>query len=223
MRILALDAALARCSAGLVQDGVLLAARHAEPPRGHAAALPGMVEAVLRDAGAAVDLVAVTVGPGSFTGLRAALSLAEGIGLGAGVPVVGVTVGEALADSLPHLGARALWVTIDSRRGRVFLECGENIASLPLASLPDPAGPVALAGDAARPVAAILAARGADVMLTDAKWPLPRHVAQAAARRHAGALPARPAQPLYVDPPEVRLPAEPPRPFPLADRPRGAP
>ena len=53
-----------------------------------------------------LDLVAVTVGPGSFTGIRAALALAHGLALAAGVPVIGVTVGEALADALPHLGDR---------------------------------------------------------------------------------------------------------------------
>ncbi|MBV9734643.1 MAG: tRNA (adenosine(37)-N6)-threonylcarbamoyltransferase complex dimerization subunit type 1 TsaB [Acidisphaera sp.] len=214
MRILALDAALARCSAGLVEDRVLLAARQAEAARGHAALLPALARQVMEEAGRRIDLVAVTVGPGGFTGLRAALSLAHGVALGAGVPVIGVSVGEALADALPHLGVRALWVAIDSRRGRVFLECEGTVRAWAAGSLPEPSGPVAVAGDAAAPVAAALAARGSDVMLTDARLPLPRHVALVAERRHLGALPARAAQPMYVDPPEVRMPADPPRPAP---------
>ncbi|MBV9782504.1 MAG: tRNA (adenosine(37)-N6)-threonylcarbamoyltransferase complex dimerization subunit type 1 TsaB [Acidisphaera sp.] len=213
MRILALDAALAACSAGVVVDDVLRASRRADAGRGHASLLPPMASAVLEEAGA-VDLIAVTVGPGGFTGLRAALSLAHGIGLGLGVPVIGVTVGEALADALPRLGGRALWVAIDSRRDRVFLDREGSVEAWALPALPRPDGPVAVAGDAASAVAAALAACGADVMLTDARGPLPRHVAVVARRRYQGELPPLAAQPLYVDPPETRLPAQPPRPPP---------
>ena len=155
----------------------------------------------------ALDLVAVTVGPGSFTGIRAGLALAHGIALAAGIPVVGVTVGEALADSLPRLGERRLWSAIDSRRGRVFLERDGTILAFSLDLLPPPQGKIAVAGDAAIAVASRLAARDADVMLTDARLPQARHVAVVGERRFAGVLPPLPAQPLYVDPPEARLPA----------------
>ena len=104
-------------------------ARLTDATQGHAALLPVMARDVLAEAAmraTSLDLVAVTVGPGSFTGIRAGLALAHGIALAAGVPVVGVTVGEALADSLPYLGERHLWVAIDSRRGRIFLERGRH-------------------------------------------------------------------------------------------------
>ena len=217
MRILALDAALARCAAAVVVDGEVLAARQTAATQGHAALLPVMARDVLAEAGtdaASLDLVAVTVGPGSFTGIRAGLALAHGIALAAGVPVIGVTVGEALADSLPHLGERRLWVAIDSRRGRVFLERGGTVVTTPLDALPVPDGKVAVAGDAAAAVAARLAARDADVMLTDARLPMARHVAMAAACRFRRVLPPLPAQPLYVDPPEARLPSAGQRPPP---------
>lgn len=210
MRILALDAALARCSAAVVVDEQTVAARREDARRGHAALLPMMVNAVLDEAklrAVQLDFVAVTVGPGSFTGIRAGLALAHGIALAAGVPVVGVTVGEAFADALPHLGHRQLWSAIDSRRGRVFLERDGEVAAVDLTALPVPDGPLALAGDAAPAVAATLAARDVDVMLTDARLPLIRHVAVVAAHRLAGRLRPLPAQPLYVDPPEARLPA----------------
>lgn len=219
MLVLALDSALAACTAGLVADGVTLAGAQREAERGQAALLPVLVQALLRQAmvtAGTLDAVAVTVGPGSFTGIRAGLALAHGIALGTGIPVVGVTVGEALADSLPRLGARALWTAIDSRRGRVFLERGTRIAACALDDLPRPDGPVAIAGDAAIAVAARLAARDADVMLTDAKRPMASHIAAVAQRRLAGELPMRPAQPLYVDPPEARLPAGGLRPAPVA-------
>jgi tRNA threonylcarbamoyl adenosine modification protein YeaZ len=210
LRVLALDAALARCAAAVVADDEVLAARQEFATQGHAALLPVMARDVLAAAGiaaASLDLVAVTVGPGSFTGIRAGLALAHGLALAAGVPVVGVTVGEALADSLPLLGARRLWVAIDSRRGRVFLERGDMVVTVPLDALPATEDTIAVAGDAAAAVAARLAARDVDVMLTDARLPIPRHVAVAAQQRFRGALRPLPTQPLYVDPPEARLPA----------------
>jgi tRNA threonylcarbamoyl adenosine modification protein YeaZ len=209
-RILALDAALAQCAAGVIVDQEPLAVRQAAVSQGHAAILPVMARDVLREAAldaALLDLVAVTVGPGSFTGIRAGLALAHGIAMAAGIPVVGVTVGEALAEALPHLGGRALWVAIDSRRRRIFLERSGSVAAIGIDDLLSPEGRVAVAGDAAPAVAARLAARDTDVMLTDARLPLPRHVAVAAQRRASGELPPLPAQPLYVDPPMATLPA----------------
>jgi len=209
MRILALDSALARCAVGLVAGEALVGVRRDAAERGEASRLPRMAAAVLaeaRVAPGALDLVAVTVGPGSFTGIRAALALAHGIGLGAGIPVVGVTVGEALAESLPHLGGRAFWCAIDSRRGRVFLERAGCFVSSRLDELPEAAAPVAIGGDAAIAVAARLAARGADVMLTDARVPDPRHVAMVARARNRGLRSPLAALPLYIDAPEVRLP-----------------
>ena len=215
MRVLSLDSASTRCSAAVVVDGDVQAARQAEATQGHAALMPVMVRDVLAEAGApatSLDLVAVTVGPGSFTGIRAGLALAHGVALASGIPVVGLTVGEALADSLPHLGLRQLWVAIDSRRQRIFLERNGVItaealdALAALAALAAPAGKIALAGGAAAVVAATLAARDFDVMLTDARLPAARHIALVGERRFRGDLPALPAQPIYVDPPEARLP-----------------
>jgi tRNA threonylcarbamoyl adenosine modification protein YeaZ len=219
MRILTLDAALARCSAAIVADQNTVAHQQEKASRGHAALLPVMAEAVLDEArlrASDLDFVAVTVGPGSFTGIRAGLALAHGIGRAAGIAVVGVTVGEALADSLPYLGARELWSVVDSRRNRIFLERGGTAIALALADLPQPSGKIAVAGDAAPTVAAWLAARDIDVMLTDARIPQARHIAVVAEHRRAGRLPPRPAQPLYVDPPEAKLPAGGLRPAPAA-------
>lgn len=219
MRILTLDAALARCSAAVVVDQQTVALRQEKASQGHAALLPVMAEAVLDDTAlraSDLDLVAVTVGPGSFTGIRAGLALAHGIGRAAGIPVIGVSVGEALADLLPHLGARELWSVTDSRRGRIFLERAGTAIALSLADLPRTTNKVAVAGDAAPAVAAWLAARDVDVMLTDARLPLARHIAVVAEDRHAGRLPPLAAQPLYVDPPEAKLPAGGLRPAPAA-------
>jgi tRNA threonylcarbamoyladenosine biosynthesis protein TsaB len=209
MRILALDSAVARCSATIVVDGEVVVGFQQDLERGHASVLPVMARDCLRDAGLRavdLDLIAVTVGPGSFTGIRGGVALAQGLAVAAGRPVVGVTVGEALADSLPQLGGRTLWCATISRRGRIFLETGDQIQSLAVTDLPDPRGPVAIAGSAAADIASRLAARGANAMLTDARLPTGRHIAQVAERRFLGTIRALAAEPLYVDPPEAKLP-----------------
>jgi tRNA threonylcarbamoyladenosine biosynthesis protein TsaB len=214
VRVLAIASASGGCAAAVVADGTVLAEAKLAAERGLPAEIPPMVAALIAEGGMP-DLVAVVVGPGSFTGLRAGISVAQGVGLGAGVAVVGVTVAEALADALPHLGGRALWVANDSRRGRIFLDRDGVLESVPLNALPAPGQRVAVAGDAAIEVAASLAARGADVMLTSAKRPTPRHVAMVGQRRAEGALPALPPVPLYVDAPEAKLPAGGLRPAPI--------
>ncbi len=219
MLILAIDAALARCSVALVLNGVVLAERRQDASRGHAALLPPMAAEVLAEAGlaaTALGALAAVVGPGGFTGIRTALALAEGLALGAGVAVVGVTTGEALAEAVPaeQRAGREVWTAIDNRRGRVVLErfaAGSLVALAPPevlaeADLPRPTGPVAVAGDAALPVAARLAARGANALLAAPRLPEAAAVARVAQRRLAGALPPLAAQPLYVEPPAVRQP-----------------
>ena len=203
MIVLTLDAALPGCSAGVVKDGNIVAELYLDGARGHAAALPAMAAAVLSEAGieaAALSMVAVTVGPGSFTGLRAALSLAHGIGAAAGIPVAGVTVGEALDNAAD---GRLHWAAVDTRRGRVFLDCDGEVRSVALDELPVPDRPLTVGGDAAAAVAERLAGTGCDVRLGQA-WPGPAGIAAAALRRAAAGLAPRPAQPLYVDPPEAR-------------------
>ena len=209
MLILALDSAVARCSATLVADGEVIAGFQRDLERGHAAMLPVMVQDCLHQAGiqaTALDLVAVTVGPGSFTGIRGGLALAQGLAVAIHRPVIGVTVGEALAASLPQLGGRTLWCATSSRRGRIFLEVGLDVFSIAVTELPRPAGPVALAGGAAAEVASRLAARGVNVMLTDARLPVGRYIAQVGMQRFSGQIRPLPAEPLYIDPPEAKLP-----------------
>ena len=219
MRILALDAALARCSAAVLEGDTVLAHEAAPGGRGQPALLAPMAQRVLAAAGIAapaLDGIAVTVGPGSFAGLRSAISLAQGLALAIGRPVVGVRVAEALAATLALPPGRALWVAIDSRRNRIFLDRDGQIAPVALDALPRPPGPIALAGDAAIAVACRLAASGANVMLTDARLPDAVAVARVGALRLSGALPPLEAQPLYIDPPEAKLPAGGLRPAPVA-------
>src|SRR5260370_33883953 len=102
MLILAIDTALDACSAGVLDtDAARLIALESQPmKRGHAEALMPLIACVIKQAGiafASFDRVAVTTGPGSFTGLRVGLSAARGIGLAADKTVVSLTTLAACA------------------------------------------------------------------------------------------------------------------------------
>ena len=220
MRILAIEGALARCSAAVLVDGAVVAAAVAEAPRGQPALLPPMARDVLVRAGlaaAALDAVAVGVGPGGFTGLRAAIALAEGIARGAGRPLVGVTTGEALLAALPDglRQDRTVWAAIDNRRGRVVLERfapGSEAVMVPLVApidaLPVAERPVLVLGDAAEVVAAVLRARG-DAAQACPALPAAADLARLVARRLGAGVAMRGAAPLYAEPPAVTAPAMP--------------
>lgn len=218
MNILAIEGALARCSAAVLADGAVVAAAGTDAPRGQPALLPPMVQRALAQAGidaAALDAVAVGIGPGGFTGLRAAIALAEGIARGAGRPLFGVTTGEALLAALPDglRAGRTIWAAVDNRRGRVVLEIFDAGAAAPgaplvaaLDALPRPDGPVLVLGDAAEAVAAALQARG-DAAQAHPGLPDATAVARLAAAWLRAGAPLRPAAPLYAEPPAVTGPA----------------
>jgi tRNA threonylcarbamoyladenosine biosynthesis protein TsaB len=214
MRILAIEGALARCSAALWADGAVRAAAAADAPRGQPALLPPMARQVLAHAGidaTALDAVAVGVGPGGFTGLRAAIALAEGLAAGAGCRLLGVTTGEALLAALGPgaRGGRAVWAAIDNRRGRVVIEAfapGSDVPGAPLVAaleaLPAAPGPLLVLGDAAAAVAGALAARG-DAAEACPALPDAAAIANLAAMRLAAGAALRGAGPLYAEPPAV--------------------
>src|SRR5262245_26640828 len=105
MLILAIDTALDACAAAVLDTETARMAAHESQPmkRGHAEALMPLIGRVLGRSGfsfAALDRIAVTTGPGSFTGLRVGLSAARGIALAAKKPVVGLTTLSAYAAPL---------------------------------------------------------------------------------------------------------------------------
>lgn len=126
MRILAIDTALEACSVALIDGDAVVAREHQAMVRGHAEALMPMI-ARLRDEAAldfaTLDRIAVTVGPGSFTGLRVGIAAARGIGAAAAKPVVGITTLAAFAAPLIAADTSTpVAAAIDARHGHVFLQ-----------------------------------------------------------------------------------------------------
>ena len=123
MRVLALDTCLNACQAAVIRDGAPLAVLSETMSRGHQERLAPMVRDVMAQAGLGfgdLDLIAVTVGPGSFTGLRVGLAFAKGLALALGRPCVGVGTLEALAAGAAE--KTPCVAVIDAGRGRVFIQ-----------------------------------------------------------------------------------------------------
>jgi tRNA threonylcarbamoyladenosine biosynthesis protein TsaB len=141
--------------------------------RGQAEALMPMIAAALAEAemqAGALDLIAVTVGPGAFTGLRIGLAAARGLALATGVPLLGITSFAAVAASVPaaERQGRRLVVALDSKRSELYLQgfAADGVPLGPGALVPPaawgawvPEGAVLLAGDGAPRLAAALAER----------------------------------------------------------------
>ncbi|MCP1212955.1 tRNA (adenosine(37)-N6)-threonylcarbamoyltransferase complex dimerization subunit type 1 TsaB [Acetobacter okinawensis] len=160
-----------------------------------------------RAQGTAPDLVAVVVGPGSFTGLRASCAAAAGYAVGVGCPVVGVTRAEALAPELDAAlvaaaGPLAGWLVVTAaRRGRVFVEDKHAVRAVNIADWQAPQEAWLVAGEARTELPFPSA------IMCQTSHPSVEQIAAAALRRVRGELPARAVLPVYVDPPEAKLPA----------------
>ncbi len=122
MRVLSLDTATEGCSVAL-QSGAEVIARFAEVGRSHAQQILSMVDAVLAEAQwslSMLDGLAASVGPGSFTGVRISVAVAQGLAFGADLPVVPVTTLEALALQVLQRGAQQAMACLDARMGEVY-------------------------------------------------------------------------------------------------------
>ena len=111
MTLLAVDCATNACSAALWLDDGAGPHRYRAMRRGHAETLMPMVRAVMDEAGLAfsdLDAIAVTTGPGAFTGIRIGLAAARGFALAANLPLIGVTTLEAVAGAMT-VAARTFW------------------------------------------------------------------------------------------------------------------
>ena len=123
--LLAIDTAGERCAACVLDAGTDRILARADPPigRGHAERLFGIIDGVLAQADLAYgDLgrIAVTVGPGSFTGIRVGVAAARGLALALAVPAVGVTTLEALAAAGAQHPESPVLAVQDAKRGEVY-------------------------------------------------------------------------------------------------------
>ena len=119
MNLLAFDTSTEWCSAALWVDGDIRA-RAIEAGQTHSRLLLPMIGELLSEAGltlARLDALAYGKGPGAFTGLRIACSVAQGLAMGAGLPVIGVVTLEAMAE---ETGADQVVACLDARMGEVY-------------------------------------------------------------------------------------------------------
>jgi tRNA threonylcarbamoyladenosine biosynthesis protein TsaB len=210
MIVLGLDTCLTACAVA-VRDGERVLAHESEVmARGHQERLAPMAARVMAQAGltfADLRRIGVTVGPGSFTGLRVGLAFAKGLSAALDIPLVGVGTLEALAAEADGL----VFAAVDARRDQVYIQGFEDGRALmapdavdvgtAAARLAEIAGdrPLTLVGSGApllagfAPQARVLTPQGADA----------RTVARLAAAVRA----PTPARPLYLRAPDARLPA----------------
>lgn len=233
MNLLGIDAACSACSAALLQDDAITAHCYRAMQRGHVEALMPMVATVLQDSGTGysdLHMVAVTVGPGSFTGLRTGLAAARGIARALGIPLVGVTTLETVAfaaarDTGDAPDGATLVVALETRRADLYLQCFaldlapkcDPISILPqdaAAILPD--GPLVAAGDGAARLHEALANRETVVKIVPGPGlPDARDVVRIAADRFGAEAMASisirhhsPPAPVYLHPPHVTVPKD---------------
>lgn len=213
MNILALDTSTEYCSAALLSDAGIRT-REERAGQRHSELLLPMVEALLQEAGtpaSALDAVAFGAGPGSFTGLRIACGVAQGLGMGLGVPVVPVGTLLALAQAS---GRPNVIACLDARMGEVYhaayRRTGDAAWEEVLAPSVCPAAEVPLvdgtgwhgAGSGFATYGEALARRYGDRLASaDAEaWPRAAAIAELAVQslRTGGGLPAEQAVPVYV-------------------------
>jgi tRNA threonylcarbamoyladenosine biosynthesis protein TsaB len=169
MRILAIDTALAACAAAVLDTRhvAVVASETLPMVRGHAEAVMPLIARVMDQAGvdfANLDRIAVTTGPGSFTGLRVGISAARGIALAAGKPAVGLSTLAGFA--APHIAendSTSVVAVIDARHEHVYLQVfgigGKTVVPPRIASLREAVraattGPVRIVGSGAELIAA---------------------------------------------------------------------
>jgi tRNA threonylcarbamoyladenosine biosynthesis protein TsaB len=123
VKILAIDTSQKTVSTALLSDNVIRADIFVDNGRHHSEILLPAIEEVFRLAGMEpdeVDLFAVTIGPGSFTGLRIGAATIKGLALSTGKPVVGVSTLDVLAHNATPVGKRMICPMLDAQKNQVY-------------------------------------------------------------------------------------------------------
>lgn len=211
MRILSLDTAMAACSAAVVDTGsdAILASAFVPMERGHAEAIAPMVKEVMTKAGLAyssIDRIAVTTGPGTFTGVRIGLAMARGLGLALNIPVIGIDTLTAIA--VNDGSGSDLLVVADARNGEVYaarFDGKRNLLEKPCVArtsevLDERAPSPLLLGAAAQAVLTASGRKGIHVS-SSCNLPVAAHFAYLAA---AAPIPDAMPSPLYLRAPDAK-------------------
>lgn len=210
MITLAFDTCLTACTAAVLEDERVLVSRVEPMARGHQERLAPLVAEVMAEAELAfdrLDRIGVTIGPGSFTGLRVGLAFAKGLGAALDRPVIGIGVLEALAE--PFEGPAVVFSVLDAKRGQVYLQAFAGgkplMAPDALAVETACARLVELAG--AGP--AVITGTGLELVadvLPGARRVVVEHADPAAVARLATVRAPVPPRPLYLRAPDAKLP-----------------
>jgi tRNA threonylcarbamoyladenosine biosynthesis protein TsaB len=222
MLILAIDTALDACAAAVLDtdSGELIAQESQAMKRGHAEALMPLIARVIKQSGigfADLDRIAVTTGPGSFTGLRVGLSAARGIALAADKPVVGVTTLSAYAAPVvSQNGEQPIISAIDARHDQVYFQVvsgnGRSLIQPQVAPIEEALGASRfgaphLVGNAARILSQRWPAQALPPVTVDAQ-PAP-DIAWVGWLGAAVSPDTAPARPFYLRAPDAKLPKDP--------------
>jgi tRNA threonylcarbamoyladenosine biosynthesis protein TsaB len=205
-KLLAVDTCFGACSAAVFAGTQILASRRSDMARGHAEALAPMVEAVMQAAGlsfAELDRLAVTTGPGSFTGQRVGLAFMRGLRLALKKPLIGITSLAAMAEQARHeTGCATAAAVHDAKRDEVYVEIPGHMAAPQILTCAEAAvlfagfPGIALAGSAAPYFAK------QDVIVTAITAPDALWVGRLAATAEDVGTP----RPLYLRAPDAKLP-----------------
>jgi tRNA threonylcarbamoyladenosine biosynthesis protein TsaB len=215
VRILSVDTCLGACSVAILDGEKILAHRFELMDRGHAERLAPMVDEAMQQAAIAyadLDRLAVTVGPGTFTGQRVGLAFMRGMRVALKKPLIGITSLETIAaQAISESGIACAAALHDARRDEVYLEIvrdGATIlpptvllfadAAAKLAPLTDEASVVLCGTAAPRAKEDLACATLSPIRQPDALW-----TARLAATREATSTPPRP---LYLRAPDAKLP-----------------